>query len=79
MGIERTETIGITLGDPSGIGPELVAAALASSDDAVRRRLVTALCLLPKAWRMPDVSKRIWLAFGILERTGKPSAVRSLS
>jgi 4-hydroxythreonine-4-phosphate dehydrogenase len=32
--------IGITLGDPSGIGPEIVAATLAAADPALRRRCV---------------------------------------
>lgn len=32
--------IGITLGDPSGVGPEIVAAAVAGVDDALRRRLM---------------------------------------
>jgi 4-hydroxythreonine-4-phosphate dehydrogenase len=35
-----THRIGITLGDPSGIGPELVAQALATASPSVRRRLV---------------------------------------
>jgi 4-hydroxythreonine-4-phosphate dehydrogenase len=35
-----TQRIGITLGDPSGIGPELVAQALAAASPSVRRRLV---------------------------------------
>lgn len=36
----RTNRIGITLGDPSGIGPEIVAQALASASPALRQRLV---------------------------------------
>jgi 4-hydroxythreonine-4-phosphate dehydrogenase len=32
--------IGVTLGDPAGIGPEIVAAALASAPEAWRRRIV---------------------------------------
>jgi 4-hydroxythreonine-4-phosphate dehydrogenase len=35
-----TNRIGVTLGDPSGIGPEIVARALASAPPALRRRLV---------------------------------------
>jgi 4-hydroxythreonine-4-phosphate dehydrogenase len=38
--VERVTQIGITLGDPTGIGPEIVAATLAAVPDAVRRRLV---------------------------------------
>jgi 4-hydroxythreonine-4-phosphate dehydrogenase len=36
----RTNRIGVTLGDPSGIGPEIVAQALADASPALRRRLV---------------------------------------
>ena len=36
----HVETIGITLGDPSGIGPEIVAHALGDLEPAVRRRLL---------------------------------------
>src|SRR5262249_28403899 len=32
--------IGITLGDPSGIGPEIVARAVCKADDALRRQLL---------------------------------------
>jgi 4-hydroxythreonine-4-phosphate dehydrogenase len=35
----RTQQIGITLGDPAGIGPEVVAHALARTDGETRRRL----------------------------------------
>jgi 4-hydroxythreonine-4-phosphate dehydrogenase len=34
-----SRTIGITLGDPSGIGPEIVAAALVTAEPALRARL----------------------------------------
>jgi 4-hydroxythreonine-4-phosphate dehydrogenase len=36
----RTNRIGITLGDPSGIGPEIVAQALAGAPSALRQRLI---------------------------------------
>jgi 4-hydroxythreonine-4-phosphate dehydrogenase len=36
----RTNRIGVTLGDPSGIGPELVARALAAAPPSLRQRLV---------------------------------------
>ena len=36
----RTDRIGITLGDPAGIGPEVVASALAAATEAQRGRLV---------------------------------------
>lgn len=35
-----TQRIGITLGDPTGIGPEIVAAALAAAPEAWRQRIV---------------------------------------
>ncbi|HYU16675.1 MAG TPA: hypothetical protein VEL05_11405, partial [Candidatus Acidoferrum sp.] len=35
-----TNRIGVTLGDPSGIGPEIVAQALAAAAPGLRRRLV---------------------------------------
>ena len=38
--MSRTNRIGITLGDPSGIGPEIVAQALAAASPSLRRRLV---------------------------------------
>jgi 4-hydroxythreonine-4-phosphate dehydrogenase len=39
-GMGRTNRIGITLGDPSGIGPEIVAEALAAARPDLRKRLV---------------------------------------
>jgi 4-hydroxythreonine-4-phosphate dehydrogenase len=41
--MSHTNRIGITLGDPSGIGPEIVARALASAAPALRQRL-TVFC-----------------------------------
>lgn len=38
--LSGTRRIGLTLGDPSGIGPEIVAAAIGRATDAVRRRLI---------------------------------------
>jgi 4-hydroxythreonine-4-phosphate dehydrogenase len=38
--VDGVTKIGITLGDPAGIGPEIVAAALAAAPDEWRRRLV---------------------------------------
>ena len=38
--MEQITRIGITLGDPAGIGPEIVAATLADAPEVVRRRLV---------------------------------------
>ena len=38
--MEPVTTLGITLGDPAGIGPEIVAATLAAAPDAWRRRIV---------------------------------------
>ena len=38
--VEPVTTLGITLGDPAGIGPEIVAATLAAAPDAWRRRIV---------------------------------------
>jgi 4-hydroxythreonine-4-phosphate dehydrogenase len=38
--VERVTTIGITLGDPAGIGPEIVAAALAGAPVEWRRRTI---------------------------------------
>jgi len=38
--MSRTNRIGITLGDPSGIGPEIVAVALASAPPELRQRLL---------------------------------------
>jgi 4-hydroxythreonine-4-phosphate dehydrogenase len=44
--------IGITLGDPSGIGPEIVALAIAKADAATRNRLVVFCdrCILDRAF-----------------------------
>lgn len=39
-GLVSKESIGITLGDPSGIGPEIVVRALIRADDALRQRLI---------------------------------------
>jgi 4-hydroxythreonine-4-phosphate dehydrogenase len=39
-GMGSTNRIGVTLGDPSGIGPEIVAQALAAAAPDLRRRLV---------------------------------------
>jgi 4-hydroxythreonine-4-phosphate dehydrogenase len=36
----HTATLGITLGDPAGIGPEIVAATVAAAPEAWRRRIV---------------------------------------
>src|SRR5678816_1924365 len=41
-----TSTVGITLGDPSGIGPEVAAAAIAALPAEQRRRLLI-FCDLP--------------------------------
>ena len=38
--MEPVTTLGLTLGDPAGIGPEIVAATLAAAPDAWRRRIV---------------------------------------
>jgi len=38
--VTPSTTIAITLGDPAGIGPEIVAATLAAAPEAVRRRIV---------------------------------------
>jgi 4-hydroxythreonine-4-phosphate dehydrogenase len=38
--VEPITTLAITLGDPAGIGPEIVAATLAAAPDAWRRRIV---------------------------------------
>jgi 4-hydroxythreonine-4-phosphate dehydrogenase len=38
--MRHTNRIGITLGDPSGIGPEIVAQALAAASPALRQRLM---------------------------------------
>jgi 4-hydroxythreonine-4-phosphate dehydrogenase len=38
--VENVTRLGITLGDPAGIGPEIVAATLAAAPDAWRARLV---------------------------------------
>ena len=38
--MDPVTALGITLGDPAGIGPEIVAAALAHAPDAWRRRIV---------------------------------------
>jgi 4-hydroxythreonine-4-phosphate dehydrogenase len=38
--VERVTRIGLTIGDPAGIGPEIVAAALAAAPDAWRQRIV---------------------------------------
>src|SRR5690606_38057516 len=40
VGMGHTERIGITLGDPAGIGPEIVALALAAAPPAQRARVV---------------------------------------
>jgi 4-hydroxythreonine-4-phosphate dehydrogenase len=38
--VEPVTRLGITLGDPAGIGPEIVAATLAAAPDAWRRRII---------------------------------------
>ncbi len=38
--VTQRPMIGITLGDPSGVGPEIVAATIAKLDDELRRRLI---------------------------------------
>jgi 4-hydroxythreonine-4-phosphate dehydrogenase len=40
VGAPRMSVVGITLGDPSGIGPEIVATSLAAASPTVRRRVV---------------------------------------
>jgi 4-hydroxythreonine-4-phosphate dehydrogenase len=38
--VELVTTLGVTLGDPAGIGPEIVAATLAAAPEAWRRRII---------------------------------------
>ena len=40
MDVSTQKRIGITLGDPTGIGPEIVAAAVADAEPALRQRLI---------------------------------------